>query len=106
MLLPTTIDVIRAALKADPNPSAADRARLLAMMRTGSEPQTKSAPPDTGPRILRRKQAADRLGGRSLRWIDRLAQQGVLKKVKMPGRKRGCGFLESDINALLEQKVA
>ena len=33
MLLPTTIEVIRAALKADPNPTPSDRTRLLALIR-------------------------------------------------------------------------
>lgn len=101
MLLPTTIDVIRAALKGDPNPSPAERIRLLAMIRAGA---TVVNPPDSrldaGPRIIRRKEAARRLAC-CLRVIDRLAQEGKLKRVKLPGRVRGAGFLETDVNSLL-----
>jgi predicted DNA-binding transcriptional regulator AlpA len=58
-------------------------------------------PPDTTPRILRRAEVANRLS-LSLRTVDKLP----IKKIKLPGRTRAAGFLESDINALLEQKVA
>jgi hypothetical protein len=34
--------------------------------------------------------------------VDKLAAEGVLKKVTLPGRKRGAGFLEADIAALIE----
>jgi hypothetical protein len=104
MLLPTTLDVIRAALKADPNPTPADRARLLALLRAGAVPTNSPAPPgESGPRVLRRAEAARRAAC-CVRVIDRLAQEGKLKRVRLPGRKRGCGFLESDINALLAGK--
>jgi hypothetical protein len=104
MLLSTTLDVIRAALKADPNPSPADRTRLLALLRAGAVPTNSPAPPsDSGPRILRRKEAARRLAC-CTRVIDRLAQEGKLKRVKLPGRIRGAGFLEADLNALLAAK--
>jgi hypothetical protein len=100
MLLPTTIDVIRAALKSDPNPSPGDRARLLAMLRAGAVPANSPAPPpDSGPRILRRAEVARRLAC-SLRTVDKLP----LKKFKLPGRTRAAGFLESDINSLLASK--
>jgi hypothetical protein len=101
MLLPTTLDVIRAALKSDPNPSPADRARLLALIRAGGAPQPKPAPMvATGPRILARREVASRLS-KTLRFVDRLAQQGVLKKVRVRGRARSIGFLEADINNLI-----
>jgi hypothetical protein len=100
MLLPTTIDVIRAALKADPNQSPAERARVLALLRSGAEPQKKTAPvPDPGPRILRRIEVARRLAV-SLRTVDKLP----IRKVKLPGRTRAAGFLESEINGLLASK--
>jgi hypothetical protein len=39
-----------------------------------------------------------------LRLIDRLAQQGALKKVRLPGRQRAAGIRESDLLALITQK--
>ena len=101
-MLPTTLDVFRAGLKADPTISPSDRNRLLAMLRNGAAPGNPPAPPvDTGPRLLRRAEVARRLSV-GLRTVDKLP----IKKFKLPGRKRAAGFLESEINALLEQKAA
>jgi hypothetical protein len=97
-MLSTILDVCRASLKADPTVSATDRTRLLAILRGGGAPDTPPAtPPDTTPRILRRAEVGRRLAV-SLRTVDKLP----IKKVKLPGRSRAAGFLESDINALLE----
>lgn len=102
----STVEAVRAVLKTDPNFSAADRARKIAQFRgTGTPLAMPSVAVDTAPKIIRRKQACERYGC-SLRLIDKLAQEGLLKKVKLPGRTRAVGFLESDINALLLQKAA
>ncbi len=99
-MLPTTLDVFKATLKTDPTVSPNDRARLLTMVRTGAEAsQPAAAPTQTVPRILRRGEVARRLSV-SLRTVDKLP----IQKVKLPGRIRAAGFLESDINALLAQK--
>lgn len=45
------------------------------------------------------------LGGVSARTVHTLANQGHLRRVKFPGRKIGCGFLESDVRALLARSV-
>lgn len=100
-MLPTTIDVLKAGLKSDPTVSANDRARLLALIRTGAAPNKPAPPQDVAPRILRRAEVACRLSV-SLRTVDKLP----VTKVKLPGRTRAAGFLESDINALLQQKAA
>ena len=50
------------------------------------------------PRILRRAAVAQRLSI-SLRTVDKLP----IKKIKLPGRIRAAGFLESDVNDLLKQ---
>lgn len=36
-----------------------------------------------------------------MRMVDHLAADGVLKKVTLPGRKRGGGFREADVEALI-----
>ncbi len=96
-MLPTTLDVFRATLKADPTISPTDRARLLGLVRTGTAPaHPPHPPPAPAPRILRRAEVANRLS-LSLRTVDKLP----IKKIKLPGRTRAAGFLESDINKLI-----
>jgi len=96
-MLSTTLDVLKAGLKADPTVSAADRARLLALLRMGAAPDAPPPhPADVVPRILRRAEVAHRLAV-SLRTVDKLP----IKKIKLPGRTRAAGFLEADVNALL-----
>ena len=99
-MLATTIRLLKAALEADPSLTAGDRVRLLALLRHGPNPPKLEGTVSKGPTILPRRLVAERLN-RSLRLIDRLAQDGALKKVRLPGRERACGFLESDVNALL-----
>jgi hypothetical protein len=57
-------------------------------------------PANDGPRILRRKEAAARLG-RTVRSIDQLCQQGILVKRTFPGRQRSAGILESSLVAAI-----
>ena len=100
-----TLEIIRAALKADPSLGANDRARLLATIRGGGRPMPVERVTVAEPRLLRRAEAARRLGC-SLRLIDRLAKDGALLKRRLPGRKRAAGILESDLLALMAQEAA
>jgi hypothetical protein len=100
-MLPTTLDVFRASLKADPTVSVTDRARFLAFLRTGEAPVAPLPPSNNCPRILRRAEVGSRMS-LGLRSVDKLP----IKKVKLPGRKHAAGFLESDVNALLSQMAA
>lgn len=100
VMLPTTIQIIRSALQADPTVTPRDRARLLALLRkrpvlTDVETRTASVA-----RIIRRSEAASRLSC-SLRTVDKLAATGVLRKRRLPGRLRSAGFLEADVTALI-----
>jgi hypothetical protein len=99
-MLPTTYDAVKAVLKADASIPASERTRLLAMIRNGQEAPRLSPAPLSAPRILSRAKAAERLD-KSLRFVDRLEQIGLLKKVRLPGRERAIGFRESDIEALI-----
>jgi predicted DNA-binding transcriptional regulator AlpA len=96
---PTTVDVIRAALRSDPTVTPADRGRLLALVRNGGTATAPAAP--TGPRLLRRTEAA-RMLACSLRTLDSLAAAGTLPRVTLPGRRRAAGFREADLQALIE----
>lgn len=55
-------------------------------------------------RILTADQTG-RIFNKSARTIHTLANQGLLRRVKLPGRKIGCGFLESDVRSLLARSV-
>lgn len=99
-MLATTLDLFRAALRSDATVSPAERSRILTLIRHNAAPPVPLPPANDGPRILRRKQAAERCGC-SLRLIDRLAQQGALPKVRLPGRQRAAGFRESDVLKLI-----
>jgi hypothetical protein len=73
--------------------TARERAALLRDL-TGKPEQ---AQPD---RILKRVETAARLS-QSLRAVDRLAAQGALHRVRLPGRSRACGFRESEVAQLV-----
>jgi len=101
-MLDSTIELIRAGLKTDPTLSPSECTRLLSILRNHNRqtpsPQIKSEPL----RVIRRKQAAERLNS-SLRFVDLLTQQGILKKCTLPGRKRAVGILESSLLAVLAE---
>jgi hypothetical protein len=103
-MLDTTVDAMRAMLKADPSITPGERSQVLTVIRNHGKPQV--APQDTpqsAQRIVRRAEAAILLA-RSPRAVDRLAQQGLLTKVKLPGRQRAAGFLMTQLMSLLEVK--
>ena len=102
-MLVTTIELLKAGLKADPTITPAKRAKLVAMLRNGDAESLKSdAAPGVRQRCIRRDEAACLLAV-SLRTVDNLAASGILKKLKLPGRTRSCGFLESDVLSLIAQ---
>ncbi len=93
----STYEVLKASLKGDLTLSPARRAAILsAIRRGGEEPATAEAP-----RIMRRSEAA-RVLGRSLRAVDVLAEQGILQRVRLPGRVRAAGFRAADIHRLIQ----
>jgi predicted DNA-binding transcriptional regulator AlpA len=101
-MLPTTIDAVRALLKADPTLTPAARTRVLAVLRAYGKTEPTSDV-RTEPRLLRRAEVARRLGC-SLRAVDSWTRDGILEKVTLPGRVRAAGFRESDLSALIEGK--
>ena len=98
-MLDTTRDAVNAVLRADPLVPPADRTRLVALLRNHGK--TTPEPTTTKPRIIRRREAAHRLGC-SLRAVDNWTKAGILRKVTLPGRTRACGFLESEITELIQ----
>jgi hypothetical protein len=100
-MLATTLDAVKALLKADPALTPADRARIVASVRNhGKEVVTAQASAVAEKRILVRSEVARRFN-RSLRFVDHLAKVGTLRRVKLPGRVRACGFLAEEVERLL-----
>jgi predicted DNA-binding transcriptional regulator AlpA len=97
-MLATTTKIIRAGLEADPTLTPAHRACIMAAIRDSENPAKQPIPvAKQAPRLLRRAEVANRLSC-SLRTVDKLP----INKVKFPGRQRAAGFLESDVNALMQ----
>lgn len=96
----TTKTALRAILQSDPTIAAASRAAVLAIL-DGKQADTAPASPPA-PHILRRAEVARRLSV-GIRTCDLWAKQGILEKVKLPGRKRAAGFREADVLALINR---
>lgn len=92
-MLPTTFDVFKSAMKADPTVSPSDLARVMKLVRSRPD-ATPTDPAEV--RMVRRKEAAHILS-RSLRSVDQLAAAGMLTKKRLPGRQRAAGFLLEDV---------
>ena len=104
-MLSTTTDAVRSILKADPSITPADRTTILASVRNhGREPEASKREPEKN-RIMRRIEVTERLG-RSLRFVDKLAVEGVLSKHVLPGRTRAIGFRAEDVERLMSGELA
>jgi hypothetical protein len=82
----------------DPSLTDADR-DTLRKIRTGA------LGAQSADRVLSVGQVAERFG-RSKRSIALWARAGVIQRVLLPGRKRACGFRESDVVRLIAGQVA
>jgi len=100
-MMTTTADAVKAVLRADPGLTPADRARILALIRNhGRDSETPRTIQSVEKRILVRAEVARRFN-RSLRFVDHLAKAGTIRRVKLPGRKRACGFLAEEVEKLM-----
>jgi len=96
-MLQTTSQAVKSILSADPSVSPDERRHILSTIRNGATPP--AAPPPIGPRLLRRKQAAEMLAC-CPRTVDNLVRSGALSRVVLPGRTRAAGFRASDLARL------
>jgi len=104
---------IRALMSADGTMHPRDRASILAVVRNhGQQPNVPAPPPQPEPqklpapsnvpKIISRAQAAEMLCC-TTRTVDKLADQGILPRIKIPGRVRSHGVLLSDVITLIER---
>jgi len=95
----TTYQAVKAILKTDDSINAVERKLFLDLLRE-SPRRCSTQEKEPGDNILRRSEVAKLLSV-SLRAIDQWAEEGILRKMKIPGRMRAIGFLRSDIERLL-----
>ena len=101
-MLPTTKDAIRAVLKADATLTPDNRRDILNAIDAAGHPAPHvDGAAIVGINVVKRKEVAKMLG-RSVRLVDMLAQSNALRRVKLPGRKRSCGFRLADVAALIK----
>ncbi|MDD5705845.1 MAG: hypothetical protein PHR35_07960 [Kiritimatiellae bacterium] len=100
-MLPTTVEAVKALLKADPVLTPLDRQRIVTAIRNHGKD---AAPPQRAcvveKRILSRRDVARRFS-RSVRFVDDLGKAGILRRVKLPGRRRACGFLAEEVERVM-----
>lgn len=97
-MLTTTVELFKAGLKTDPTVDPDTRIRIINAVQAAAK--SESTPDEQGNRLLRRGEVARRLSV-SLRTVDKLHKQGVLKKVSFPGRGRAAGFRMADVEVLI-----
>jgi predicted DNA-binding transcriptional regulator AlpA len=98
-MLTTTKLAIAAILNADPSVDRQKTKTVLSIIE-GDEKAV-----GRPPRILRRPEVA-RLLGVSVKRVDQLALQGVLKRITLPGFSRCMGYSEEDIRRITESREA
>ena len=97
----TTLDAIRAVLKTDATLTPVDRAFIIACVRKGCKPVMAPAEP-AEIRLVRWKEAARKLSC-STKSVQRLAKEGFLHPVTLPGRMRSAGVRLGELEALIQQ---
>ncbi len=99
-MLRTTGDAVGAVLKGDPEVTVSERARIMALIRNHGKAQ--EGPPHLAPekRVLTRAEVARRFS-RTTRFVDGLGSSGALRRVKLPGRTRACGYLAEEVERLM-----
>jgi predicted DNA-binding transcriptional regulator AlpA len=97
-MIGATVDAIKSVLRTDPTIDPGTRGQIIQALQAAGDSKTKVL--SEGPRLIRRGEVAKRLS-LSLRSIDKLHSQGILHKVKLPGRGRAAGFRLSDVEALI-----
>ena len=103
-MLPTTIDAWKAVLKTDPTVTPAGRAEIVALVRNHGKDNKPDKAREPDNRIVGRREARDRFfPGKSLRYLDKLAAQGVLRRIVLPGRTRAAGFNVAEIERLITE---
>lgn len=94
----STFKAVQSLLTADETLTTRERRAIADAVRRHGESAERELPS-----IMSRRKTAELLN-RTPRSVDQLASEGILERVKLPGKVRGCGFRKSDVVALIEGK--
>ena len=101
-MLKTTIDALRAVLNTDPSMTPDKTRRAIAAIQAADAPPMTQQADATKP-IMSAREAA-RLLGLTTRTVRRLAKEGHITPLKLPGRKTAFGYDGDTVRALLSDK--
>lgn len=96
-----TVSILTATLKADLSIPATERTRLLRIFR--GEPMPAPNGNSQPPRIYSRTKAAELVGQKSTRYIDKLCRKGLLQKFTPRGNRRAIGILGESLHQFIER---
>ncbi len=82
------------------NLSRKDKLILLGELAPATPPATSASATPTGPRVYSPERVAE-LFDKSKRMVFKLAGEGLLERVTLPGRKRAVGFTAASVERLL-----
>jgi hypothetical protein len=104
-MLTTTLKAISSILETDPSIDPAARARMMTALKDQGKADHGAGNAAAPTRLLRRGEVAKRMSV-TTRAVDEWARTGILKRVHLPGRVRGAGFREADVQALIDNPTA
>jgi len=93
-----TYQMIERAVSSDKSMRPGEQRRILGLIRSCD--QQRQAPPPQAPEILRRTEVAKRFKV-SVRCVDKWAKEGLLRKIRLPGRQRAMGFHAEEVDRLV-----
>ena len=98
----TAMTAVKAVLRTVPTLTPADVAEIVVDIRNRGRgiARPPAAATVKEKHILTRGDVAARFN-RSVRYVDRLAVDGIIRRVKLPGRKRACGFLAEEVERVM-----
>lgn len=103
-MLKTTIDAVKAIMNVDPSMTQGKiRKAIDAMLVADNPPPPMTQQADATKPIMSAREAA-RLLGLTTRTVRRLAKEGHITPLKLPGRKTAFGYDGDTVRALLSGK--
>jgi len=99
-MFPTTVDAIKAILRADPTVTMDERAWILSVVRSHGRKVRNDRDQKLVRRVMSATEVASRFG-KTKAFVQLLAKQGILHKVFIPGHARACGYYSEEVERLL-----
>lgn len=101
-MLPSIRSATLAIWKSDPSITVEARSAALSLLEGKAKPDTAFTVDD----CILKPAAVARLLSVTARSVHNMAAQGILTKVRLPGRRLCSGYRKSDVIALIENRTA